>query len=210
MTAREGIREIDRTRLVPVVVIDDASDAAEVAKALLAGGIICAEFTLRTPTAVDAIAAAAKVPGFTVGAGTVLTAEQVDKCVDAGAQFIVSPGIDDEVIARAAERAVPAIPGVATATEIQRAMNLGLSRLKLFPAGPLGGPDILSAYAGPFPNVSFLPSGGISAGNAGTYLGAPNVFAISGSWMVRPDLIRARDFGEIERLSTQAAKLVLQ
>lgn len=208
MTAREVIGAIDRTRLVPVVVLDDASDAADVAKALLAGGITCAEITLRTPAAVDAIAAAAKVPGFNVGAGTVLTAEQVDQCVEAGAQFIVSPGIDDEVIARAAERGIPAIPGVATGTEIQRAVKLGLSRLKLFPAGPMGGPDILSAFAGPFPNVSFLPSGGIGAGNAGTYLAAPNVFAISGSWMVRPDLIRAKDFGEIERLSAQAAKLV--
>lgn len=208
MTALEVIGAIDQTRLVPVVVLDDASDAADVAKALLAGGITCAEITLRTPAAVDAIAAAAKVPGFIVGAGTVLTAEQVDQCVEAGAQFIVSPGIDDEVIARAAERAVTAIPGVATGTEVQRAVKFGLSRLKLFPAGPMGGPDILSAFAGPFPNVSFLPSGGIGAGNAGTYLAAPNVFAISGSWMVRPDLIRAKDFGEIERLSAQAAKLV--
>lgn len=208
MSAPQVSAAIDQARIVPVVVIEDSADAANVATALLAGGIACAEITLRTEAALDAIAAASAVPGFTVGAGTVLTPAQVDQCVEAGARFIVSPGLDEEVLARAAERGVLAIPGVASATEIQRAMKLGLTRLKLFPAGALGGLEVLSAFAGPFPGVRFLPSGGVGSANAGSYIAAPNVFAISGSWMVRADLISAGNFAEIERLSAQASKLV--
>ena len=188
-------------RFVPVIVLDDARQAVPLTEALLRGGIGCAEITLRTDAGPAAIAAASAVPDFIVGAGTVLTPDDVDRVVEAGARFVVSPGLDDDVVARSIELGVEVIPGVATATEVQRALRLGLSRLKLFPAGPLGGMAAVRALAGPFPDVRFLPSGGVTAENAGEYLASPSVFAVSGSWMATRDLIAAGDFETIERLS---------
>jgi len=191
-------------RLVPVVVIDDAGAAPDLASALAAGGIRCAEITLRTPAAVAAIEAASGVADFVVGAGTVTEPDQVDLVVDAGARFVVCPGLDEAVIERAARLGVPVIPGVATATEIQRAMRLGLRALKLFPAHLMGGPAAIRAFAGPFPDVRFLPSGGVSADNAREYLASPTVFAVSGSWMVPETALRTRDFGAVRDLSAAA------
>lgn len=193
------------SRIIPVVVIDDPTNARELAQALLDGGIPTAEITLRTPRALDAITAAASVEGFTVGAGTVLAATDVDECVDAGAAYVVSPGFSDEVIDRARERSVAVLPGVATATEVQRAMAAGVRQLKLFPAGLLGGTELISALAGPFPEAKFLPSGGITAANAADYLTLPQVFAVSGSWMAPRQLIASRDFNSIRSLSLAAA-----
>ena len=188
-------------RMLPVVVIDDASVARPMAEALMAGGIRCAEITLRTPAGIEAIREASQVDGFLVGAGTVLNAQQVDECVDAGAHFIVSPGLDSDVVARASTHHVATIPGVATATELQHAVQLGLSLLKVFPVASLGGPAFLSALAGPFPDVRFVPSGGVSPETAAAYLAIPSVAAISGSWLTPRSALLDRDFAAIERLA---------
>ena len=192
---------LGENRIVPVVVIDDAGAAPDLADALAAGGIRCAEITLRTPAGLEAIRAVAGRSDFVVGAGTVLTAEQVDAAADAGARFLVSPGLDDAVITRAAERRMPLVPGVATATEVQRALGHGIRHLKLFPANLIGGLAAVRAFAGPFPVVRFLPSGGVSADNAAEYLASPSVFAVSGSWMVPASAVSSRQFEVVRRLS---------
>jgi 2-dehydro-3-deoxyphosphogluconate aldolase/(4S)-4-hydroxy-2-oxoglutarate aldolase len=195
-------------RIVPVVVIDDAGRAPELADALAAGGIRCAEITLRTPAAVEALRIAGAVDGFVAGAGTVLTPDDVDLVVDAGARFVVSPGLDDDVVARCRHHGVDVVPGVATATEVQRALRLGIDRLNFFPAAQLGGLAAIEALRGPFPGVRFLPSGGVSPENAAVYAASPAVFAVSGSWMATRAMIRDGDFATIERLSREAIALV--
>jgi 2-dehydro-3-deoxyphosphogluconate aldolase/(4S)-4-hydroxy-2-oxoglutarate aldolase len=199
---------LDGERFVPVIVLDDPARAMPLAEALRRGGIGCAEITLRTAAGLDAIAAIRELPDFTVGAGTVLTPDDVDRVADAGARFVVSPGLAEDVVARALERGLDVVPGVATATEVQRAVRLGLDHLKLFPAGPLGGLGMIGALAGPFPDVRFLPSGGVSAANAADYLASPHVFAVSGSWMATRELIAAGDFAAVERLSRAAVEAV--
>jgi len=194
--------------IVPVVTIDDATRTQRLVEALIAGGIGCVEIALRTPDAMRAIAAASGVPDFVVGAGTVLTAEDVDRVVDAGATFVVSPGLDDEVVARCLDLGVQVIPGVATATEIQRALRWGLNHLKLFPASTVGGVAAIEQFAGPFPVVRFLPSGGVNASNASEYAESTSVFAVSGSWMATRAMIADSDFDEITRLSREAVDLV--
>ncbi|MFF2390595.1 bifunctional 4-hydroxy-2-oxoglutarate aldolase/2-dehydro-3-deoxy-phosphogluconate aldolase [Agromyces sp. NPDC058104] len=198
---------LDRERFVPVIVLDDPGHAVPLAEALVRGGIGCAEITLRTDAGLAAIAAASAIPDFIVGAGTVLTPDDVDLVVDSGARFVVSPGFAEDVVERARAIGVEVVPGVATASEVQRALRLGLSRLKLFPAGPLGGIAALNALAGPFPDVRFLPSGGVTADNAGEYLASPSVFAVSGSWMATRAMIAAGDFKAIERLSRACVEL---
>jgi len=202
------LERIERIRIVPVVVIDDAAHAAELAAALIAGGIPCAEITLRTPAGAAAIAATAGVAGFTVGAGTVLSADDVDRSADSGAEFIVSPGFDDEVVERALSRGLAVLPGIATATELQRARRAGLEVVKFFPADRLGGLDTIGSLSGPFPTMRFVPSGGVGAHNAADYLAHPSVFAISGSWMVPRASVAAGAFDDIEALSAQAIGLV--
>ncbi|MEW1706284.1 bifunctional 4-hydroxy-2-oxoglutarate aldolase/2-dehydro-3-deoxy-phosphogluconate aldolase [Microbacterium sp. NPDC089190] len=199
---------LNGSRIVPVVVLDDASFAPDLADALAAGGIPCAEITLRTPAALEAIRAIAGRSDFAVGAGTVTTVAQVDAAVDAGATYLVSPGFDDAVAERAAARGVPLVPGIATATEIQRAVAAGLDHLKVFPAAAVGGPGALRAFAGPFPDVRFLPSGGVSAANAGEYLTLPSVFAVSGSWMVPSAALSARDAETVRALSAEATAAI--
>lgn len=202
------IELLDGIKIVPVVVIDDAARAPDVAAALADGGIRCAEMTLRTEGGLAAIAGVAGTAGFTVGAGTVLTPDQVDRCVDAGAQFIVSPGLDVEVVERALERGVAVLPGVATASEIQQALRAGLEAVKFFPADRLGGLYTIQALAGPFPHMRFLPSGGVSVDNAREYLSHPAIFAVGGSWMVSRKAIAAGDLDEIRRRSAEATALV--
>lgn len=189
--------------IVPVVTID-GEGGDRLAHALTDGGIGCAEITLRTPAGLAAIAAASRVPGFTVGAGTVLSVDDVDRSVDAGARFVVSPGFDDDVVAHALELGIAVIPGVSTATEVQRARRAGLSHLKFFPAEAAGGLAAISALAAPFPDVRFLPSGGVSPRNARDYLASPAVFAVSGSWMVPRDRLLQRDFAAVTALSHEA------
>ena len=191
--------------VVPVVVIDDATRAADVARALLAGGIRCAEITLRTDAGLSSIAAASALglDGFTVGAGTVLTLDDLERSVDAGARFIVSPGFDEELVERATALGVAVLPGVATATEVQRAARAGVETVKFFPADRLGGLETIAALAAPFRATRFVPSGGVTATNALDYLRHPAVAAVSGSWMVTRQLIADGDFAAIERLSSE-------
>jgi 2-dehydro-3-deoxyphosphogluconate aldolase/(4S)-4-hydroxy-2-oxoglutarate aldolase len=202
------IESLSVARVVPVVVIDDAAHASDLAGALADGGITAVEVTLRTPAGLDALEAVAKHPGLTVGAGTVLTAEQVESCAAAGAQFIVSPGFDEDVVARAQALGLTALPGVATATEVQRALRAGLTELKLFPADRLGGLAMIDALTGPFPDIRFMPSGGVTTANAAEYLAHRSVFAISGSWMAGRAAIAAADFDGIRAASAAAMDLL--
>jgi 2-dehydro-3-deoxyphosphogluconate aldolase/(4S)-4-hydroxy-2-oxoglutarate aldolase len=204
-TKSATVDALTRIGIVPVVVIDDPARAADLARALLEGGIGCAEFTLRTPRALDAISAAAAVPGFVTGAGTVLTVDQADAAIDAGASFAVSPGYDPVVSQRVVDRGAAMVPGIATPSELQQAMRDGFTHVKVFPAGLLGGPAYLDALAGPFPGIRFLPSGGVSAGTLADYLSRPHVFAASGSWMVPREAIDAGDFALVEARSREAA-----
>ncbi|WP_227497132.1 bifunctional 4-hydroxy-2-oxoglutarate aldolase/2-dehydro-3-deoxy-phosphogluconate aldolase [Planctomonas psychrotolerans] len=206
MTAGTAAADVlDGIPIVPVIVLDDAAHGPDLAAALSAGGIRTAEITLRTDAGLAAIGRiSAAFPDFVVGAGTVLTASDVDRAVDAGARYVVSPGWDDEVIARAADRGVVALPGVATATELQRAAKSGLDRVKFFPAEQAGGLPMIEALRGPFPAVRFLPSGGVTAANAAAYLASPAVFAVSGSWMASRKAIAAGDWTGIARASADA------
>ncbi|TQL55622.1 bifunctional 4-hydroxy-2-oxoglutarate aldolase/2-dehydro-3-deoxy-phosphogluconate aldolase [Subtercola boreus] len=197
-----------RVGVVPVIVIDDAVDVPALAEALLSGGITAAEITLRTPAGSAAIAAAARVDGLLVGAGTVTTLEQVDRAADAGARFIVSPGFDPELVERALSRGLVVLPGVATASEAQAAVRSGLAAVKLFPISQLGGVDFVSALAGPFPMLEFMPSGGVTAANVTGYLEHPAVFAVGGGWIAPRALIAEKRFAEIARNAAHVARLV--
>ncbi|WP_433206973.1 bifunctional 4-hydroxy-2-oxoglutarate aldolase/2-dehydro-3-deoxy-phosphogluconate aldolase [Dactylosporangium sp. CS-047395] len=195
-------------KIVPVVVLDDAGAAADLADALLAGGLGLAEVTFRTAAAADAITAMATRPGMLVGAGTVLTAAQVDRAVDAGARFVVSPGFSPAVVARCQTRGVPVFPGVASPTEIMQALDAGLDTVKFFPAEQLGGVPMVKALAAPFRSVKFVPTGGVNTGNLADYLAIPSVVAVGGTWMVAPDLLAARDWDAVTA-RTRAALEVL-
>jgi 2-dehydro-3-deoxyphosphogluconate aldolase / (4S)-4-hydroxy-2-oxoglutarate aldolase len=198
---------LQAARIVPVVVLDEAADADPLAEALLAGGLPVAEVTFRTAAAREAIRVMAGRGDILVGAGTVLTPGQVDEAVAAGADFVVSPGLSRAVVERCREHGVLVLPGVATATEIQAALELGLTTLKFFPAGTSGGAPAVKALAAPFGGVTFVPTGGVSAGNLADYLSIPAVFAVGGSWMVPRDRIRAGDFDEVRRLAAEAVGL---
>lgn len=192
--------------LLPVVVIDRAEDAVPLGRALLAGGIRQVEVTLRTPAAVDALRALSGLDGLLVGAGTVLDPEQVDAVVDAGACFVVSPGLSEGVLAACERRGVDAVPGVATATELMRARSLGLRTVKFFPAESSGGPGAIAAFSSVFPELRFVPTGGIGADRAADYAALPSVVAVGGSWMVPRAAVAAGDFATVERLSRQAVE----
>ncbi|GAA3639230.1 bifunctional 4-hydroxy-2-oxoglutarate aldolase/2-dehydro-3-deoxy-phosphogluconate aldolase [Microbacterium awajiense] len=194
--------------IVPVVTFDDAAGAPALATALVAGGITSIEVTLRTVAGLDAIAALRDRTDIVVGAGTVRSADDVHAAVAAGARFVVCPGLADEIVSAAADLAVPVLPGIATGSELLEAWSLGLHHVKLFPAETLGGLDAVRALAAPFPEMSFMPSGGVSARNAREYLSHPAVFAISGSWMVPSDAMRARDWALVEQLSRKAVQQV--
>lgn len=201
---------LDGVGIVPVVVIDDPGRAPGLVAALAAGGIRCAEITLRTDAAIPAVRSAAEAAtgDFLVGAGTVLTVADVDRAVEAGARFVVSPGLDDAVVARCADLGVPHVPGVATATEVQRARSAGFDRLKFFPAGPMGGLATIEALSAPFPGLRFMPSGGVDASNAAQYAASRAVFAVSGSWMAPRALIAEGAWTEITRRSREAMRMV--
>ena len=194
-------------RIVPVVVIDDAADADALGAALVAGGLPVAEITLRTAAGVEAIRALCGRGDLVVGAGTVLTPQQVDAAVAAGAQFVVSPGTSRAVVERCAEHGVLALPGVVTATEVQAALELGLSTLKFFPAGTSGGAAAVRALAAPFGSVRFVPTGGVGPEDLGAYLALPSVAAVGGSWMVPRDAVRAHDWPAVQRLVADAVRL---
>ncbi|MCL2594400.1 MAG: bifunctional 4-hydroxy-2-oxoglutarate aldolase/2-dehydro-3-deoxy-phosphogluconate aldolase [Promicromonosporaceae bacterium] len=204
----EAMVAIADLRIVPVVVVDGAVEGLALADALAAGGLPVAEITLRMPNALDAVrAVATQRPNVLVGAGTVISARQVEEVVAAGARFIVSPGTFEPVIRRANELGVPILPGVASASDVMRALDLGVSVVKLFPAAVVGGPAAIKALAGPFPQVRFMPTGGVNAANLHDYLSIPAVIAAGGSWMVERPLVTAGDWPEITRRTTEAVKL---
>ncbi|MGO4533329.1 bifunctional 4-hydroxy-2-oxoglutarate aldolase/2-dehydro-3-deoxy-phosphogluconate aldolase [Leifsonia sp. 2MCAF36] len=195
-------------RILPVVVIDKAEDAQPLGRALLAGGVRQAEITLRTPEALDALRSMARIPGLLVGAGTVLDASQAEAVLDAGASFVVSPGLSEDVVAVCERHGVPVVPGVATATELMRARARGLRTVKFFPAEASGGTDALSALASVFPDMRFVPTGGIGAARARDYAALPSVVAVGGSWMVPRAAIAAGDFAAVEELCRTAMAAV--
>jgi 2-dehydro-3-deoxyphosphogluconate aldolase/(4S)-4-hydroxy-2-oxoglutarate aldolase len=199
-----------RRRIVPVVVLEELEAARPLADALELGGLPVAEVTLRTEAAVEAVRLLAQEETLLVGAGTVVRPEQVDVAVEAGARFIVTPGLSARVIERCRELDVLVIPGVATATEVIAALDHGLTLLKLFPAQMAGGVALLRSLQGPFPGVRWIPTGGVSAANAASYLALRSVAAVGGSWMVAPDLIAARDFPTVTRLAREAVRLGLE
>jgi 2-dehydro-3-deoxyphosphogluconate aldolase/(4S)-4-hydroxy-2-oxoglutarate aldolase len=197
--------------VLPVVVLDDdlgPGAAVPLARALVAGGLSAVEITLRTGGAVEAVRRiAAEVPEAVVGAGTVLTPEQAAAARDAGARFLVSPGCTDRLLAAAREAGVPLLPGVSTASEVMALLERGVTEMKFFPARAAGGPAYLKALASPLPRARFCPTGGIGPDSAADYLALPNVACVGGSWMLPPDAVRARDWGRIERLAREAARL---
>lgn len=195
---------IARLRVVPVVVLDDAADAAPLADALVRGGLPLAEITFRTAAADAALRVIAADSRLCAGAGTVLTADQVDRAAEAGARFIVSPGFSPAVVARCAERGLPVYPGVATPTEIMQALEAGLRTVKFFPAEAVGGMRALRSISQPFGMMRFVPTGGIDAANMGSYLAHPSVVAVGGSWMVSRALVTAGRFDEVTRLAAEA------
>lgn len=203
----DTLAALSAARLVPVVVLDDAKDADPLAAALVAGGLPVAEVTFRTSAAAEAIRVMAARGDVLLGAGTVLTPDQVDRAVDAGASYIVSPGLSRAVVERAAERGVLALPGAVTATEIQAALELGITTVKFFPAGTSGGAPAISALAAPFGGVRFVPTGGVGPKNLHEYLSIPAVAAVGGSWMVPKDKVKAGDFAGITELTAQAVAL---
>ena len=191
--------------VVPLVQSDDPAEAINVSKALAAGGLTVAEVVLRTDRAIECMAAvAAEVPELRVGAGTVLSAEQARACVDAGARFIVSPGLVDEVVTTSQSAGIPIYPGTYTPSDIQRAHNLGLDVVKFFPASIAGGVKGLKAMAGVFRGMRFMPTGGVAADNLADYLAIPAVIACGGSWLTPPDAIATGDFAAVERLAREA------
>jgi 2-dehydro-3-deoxyphosphogluconate aldolase/(4S)-4-hydroxy-2-oxoglutarate aldolase len=196
-----------RRRIVPVVVLEELETARPLAEALEQGGLPVAEVTFRTEVAVHAVRLLAHETRVLVGAGTVVRPEQVDLAVEAGARFIVMPGLSPRVVERCRELDVLVIPGVATATEVISALDHGLDLLKLFPAQVAGGVALLRSLQGPFPGVRWIPTGGVSASNAASYLALPSVAAVGGSWMVAPELIAARDFPTVTRLAREAVHL---
>lgn len=191
-------------RLLPVVVIEDAAKAARLAETLRDNGLPIVEFTLRTPAALEAIRAAAAVPDVLVGGGTVLSVGQAEQAVEAGAKFLVSPGVSVPVIRWAVQNGIPIFPGIATGTEILTAMDAGATVVKFFPAEPLGGIQMLKALAAPFTKAKFVPTGGIGAAQAPGYLEHPQVVAVGGSWMVPGDALKSGDFDRIAALTREA------
>ena len=194
--------------VIPVLVIEEAAHAVPLARALAAGGVRALEVTLRTPAALDAIRAIARdVPEATVGAGTVLNARDLEAAAEGGARLIVSPGLTPQIAEAAIATRLPLLPGVATATEIMRGLDLGLTRFKFFPAETSGGAAAVAAFGGPFAAALFCPTGGISAANAGDYLALPNVACVGGSWLAPREAVRAGDWRRIEDLARAAAGL---
>jgi len=190
--------------VIPVLVIEDAAIARPLAEALVAGGLPVLEVTLRTPAALDVIRAMAKVPGGRVGAGTVLTPQDVTAARAAGATFAVSPGATDRLLAACEAADLPLLPGAATATEAMALLERGYTTAKFFPAETSGGAPALKAIGAPLPQITFCPTGGVSLANAPAYLALPNTVCVGGSWVAPADLIKARDWAGIEALARAA------
>lgn len=194
--------------VVPVVVLDDADDAAPLAEALIKGGLPCAEVTFRTEAAEESICIMSeKYPEMLVGAGTVLTTEQVDRAVAAGAKFIVSPGFDPEIVDYCMEKNIPVFPGCVSPSEVAQAVKRGLKVVKFFPAEQAGGLAMLKAMAAPYTMLKFMPTGGINTKNLKEYLGFSKILCCGGSWMVKGDMIKNKEFDKITEMTREATEL---
>ena len=203
------LEQIQKMGIIPVVVIDDVKDAEPLAKALCEGGLPCAEVTFRTAAAEESIRIMAeKFPEMLIGAGTVLTTDQVDRAVAAGAKFIVSPGTNPKVVKYCVEKNIPITPGTCTPSEVEQALEHGLEVVKFFPAEQAGGLKMIKAMAAPYVGVKFMPTGGISPENVREYLAYDRIIACGGSWMVKGDLIKAGNFDKIVELTKEAAEIV--
>lgn len=205
----ELLQRIQEMGVVPVVVLNDSKDAMPLAKALCEGGLPCAEVTFRTDAAEESIRIMAKqFPDMLIGAGTVLTIDQVDRAVSAGAKFIVSPGFDPEIVDYCLKKDIFVLPGCITSSEVAQAIKRGLEVVKFFPAEQFGGVTTIKALAAPYTNVKFMPTGGINAKNLPDYLEFKKIVACGGSWMVKGDMIAAGEFDKIKKMTQEAVELV--
>ena len=205
----DTLKQIGATGIVPVVVLNKVADAEPLAEALIKGGLPCAEVTFRTDAAEESIRSISKkFPDMFVGAGTVLTTEQVDRAIGAGAKFIVSPGLNPKVVEYCIKKGYPITPGIMTPTELEVALSFGLDVVKFFPAENAGGLKMIKAMSAPYTMMKFMPTGGINATNVRDYLACDKILACGGSWMVKGDLINAGNFEEIEKLTREAAAIV--
>ena len=206
----EVLEQIRKIGIVPVVKLDRVEDAVPLAESLCKGGLPCAEVTFRTAAAAGAIAAIRKAfPDMLLGAGTVLTTKQVDEAMEAGATFIVSPGLNPEVVKYCVDNKIPVTPGCSNPSDIEQAISLGLDVVKFFPAEAAGGLAMIKAMSAPYVNMKFMPTGGISAKNLNEYLSFNKIIACGGSWMVKDDLIKAGEFDKIEALTREAVEQML-
>ena len=205
------LKKIHGIGIVPVIALENVEDAAPLAQALCNGGLPVAEVTYRTACAHDAMIEMKKAcPQMLVGAGTVLTKEQVDSALDAGAEFIVSPGLNPEIVRYCQEKNVPILPGTANASDIEAALSLGLTAVKFFPAEPLGGIKMISALAAPYTQMKFMPTGGVSPKNMKDYLSNPKIIACGGTWMIDKKAMQEKNFAKIEELTRQAVREMLE
>lgn len=203
------LEKLHEIGIVPVVVLEDAKDAKPLAQALCDGGLPCAEVTFRTAAAEECIRIMSQeFPDMLIGAGTVLTTEQVDRAVAAGAKFIVSPGINPKVVKYCVEKGIPITPGCITPSEVEQAIECGLDVVKFFPAEQAGGLAMIKAMAAPYVGMKFMPTGGINAKNVKEYLAYDRIIACGGSWMVKGDLVKAGDFAKITELTREAVEIV--
>lgn len=204
-----SIKEVMTTSpVMPVMVINNLDQAVPLARALVEGGLKVLEITLRTPVALDAIRRIkAEVPGAIVGAGTIINVQTLHNAIDAGAEFIVSPGVTDTLLDAALETSVPLLPGVITPSEVMRLMDRGITAMKFFPAEAAGGIPMLKSIGGPLPQITFCPTGGVNPKNAPEYLALSNVACVGGSWMAPADLVDAGNWAEITRRAAEAAAL---
>lgn len=204
----EGFEKFFQQHIVPVVAIQEAELANPLAEALIAGGVPCAEITFRTDAAKSVIKTMAKRGDMIVGAGTVLTVNQAQEAMDVGSRFVISPGLNPKVVDYCLKYSIPVIPGIATPSEIQQAIEFGLEMVKFFPAEAFGGLNTLKAISAPFNKMKYIPTGGINCNNICNYLNHPKVVAAGGSWMASTSLISNKKFDEITRLTKEAVSLV--
>ena len=203
------LEELGNIGIVPVIKIDETEKAVPLAKALLAGGISCVEITFRTAEGEQAIRQITQaMPQMLVGAGTVLTPDQVDRAIDAGARFVVSPGFNPKVVAHSISKMIPIAPGCSTPTDIEQAIEFGLDVVKFFPAEQAGGLEYIKAVSAPYPTIRFMPTGGINVGNITKYIAFDRVLACGGSWMASADLINAGEFEKITMLSREVVQSI--
>ncbi|MFV0361708.1 MAG: bifunctional 4-hydroxy-2-oxoglutarate aldolase/2-dehydro-3-deoxy-phosphogluconate aldolase [Suipraeoptans sp.] len=206
----KALEQIRKIGIVPVVVLEDSADAIPLAKALIDGGLPCAEVTFRTDAAEESIKKMSEAfPDMLIGAGTVLTIDQVDRAVKAGATFIVSPGFNHEIVKYCVENNIPITPGTSRPTDVEAALSYGLDVVKFFPAEASGGLNMIKSMAAPYTNVKFMPTGGISEKNINEYLAFDKIIACGGSWMVKADLVKNKDFAKITELTREAVMTVL-